>query len=61
MARLHSLLFACVAALLPAGCDGAPDGVWQGYAEGEYVRVGPIDGGTIDVGQITARNEPESP
>ena len=48
MARLHSLLFACVAALLPAGCDGAPDGVWQGYAEGEYVRVGPIDGGTID-------------
>lgn len=48
MVRLHSLLFACVAALLLAGCDDAPDGVWQGYAEGEYVRVGPIDGGTID-------------
>jgi len=48
MQRLHSLLFASVAALLLAGCDNAQDGVWQGYTEGEYVRVGPIDGGTID-------------
>ena len=48
MARLHSLLFASVAALLLAGCNEAPDGVWQGYAEGEYVRVGPIDGGTVE-------------
>jgi len=48
MARLHSLLFASVAALLLAGCDDAAEGTWQGYAEGEYVRVGPIDGGTVE-------------
>lgn len=48
MQRLHSLLFASVAALLLAGCNDAPDGTYQGYAEGEYVRVGPVDGGTID-------------
>jgi HlyD family secretion protein len=48
MVRLHSLLFASVAALLLAGCDEAPVGTYQGYAEGEYVRVGPIDGGTIN-------------
>ncbi|WP_339834426.1 efflux RND transporter periplasmic adaptor subunit [uncultured Parvibaculum sp.] len=48
MVRLHSLLFASVAALLLTGCDELPDGSWAGYAEGEYVRVGPIDGGRIE-------------
>ncbi|MBX3496776.1 MAG: efflux RND transporter periplasmic adaptor subunit [Parvibaculum sp.] len=48
LARRRALLFAGLAALLLAGCDAAEDGVWQGYAEGEYVRVGPIDGGTVE-------------
>lgn len=46
--NLHSLLSVCGVALLLAACDGRPEGTWQGYAEGEYVRVGPIDGGTVD-------------
>ncbi len=46
--NLHSLLSVGVAALLLAACDRRQEGTYQGYAEGEYVRVGPIDGGTID-------------
>lgn len=46
--RLHSLLFIGVTALLLAACDGRDEGIYQGYAEGEYVRVAPIDGGIID-------------
>jgi HlyD family secretion protein len=46
--RLHPLLFACATALLLAACDGRDEGTYQGYAEGEYVRVGPIDGGIVD-------------
>ena len=46
--RLHSLLFACVAALLLAACDERPKDTWQGYAEGEYVRVAPVDGGIVE-------------
>ncbi|HEX7776002.1 MAG TPA: biotin/lipoyl-binding protein, partial [Parvibaculum sp.] len=34
--------------LLLAACDKPESGVYQGYAEGEYVRAAPIDGGTID-------------
>lgn len=48
MMRLHSLLFACGAVLLLNACDRPESGVYQGYAEGEYVRAAPIDGGTID-------------
>ncbi|MEQ8326600.1 MAG: efflux RND transporter periplasmic adaptor subunit [Parvibaculum sp.] len=46
--RLHSLLSACLAALLLAGCDEPPKDTWQGYAEGDYVRVAPIDGGLVE-------------
>lgn len=46
--RLHSLLSVCVAALLIAGCNERPKDTWQGYAEGDYVRVAPIDGGIIE-------------
>lgn len=48
LARRRSLLFASLAALLLAGCDAAEDGVWQGHVEGEYIRVGPIDGGVVE-------------
>lgn len=46
--RLHSLLFVCGAALLLTACDERPKDTWQGYAEGDYVRVAPIDGGIIE-------------
>ena len=46
--RLHSLLSACLAALLLAACDEPPKDTWQGYAEGEYVRVAPVDGGLVE-------------
>ncbi|HEY4344660.1 MAG TPA: HlyD family efflux transporter periplasmic adaptor subunit [Parvibaculum sp.] len=46
--RLHPLLFACATALLLAGCDDRGKDSYQGYAEGEYVRVAPIDGGIVD-------------
>lgn len=46
--RVPPLMFVCAAALLLAACDRRQEGTYQGYAEGEYVRVAPIDGGTID-------------
>lgn len=46
--RLHPLLSAGLAALLLSACDSRPEGAYQGYAEGEYVRVAPVEGGTID-------------
>lgn len=46
--RLLPLLFACGAALLLSACDQRPKNTWQGYAEGDYVRVAPIDGGLIE-------------
>lgn len=46
--RLHPLLFVCATALLLTACDDRDKGAYQGYAEGEYVRVAPIDGGIID-------------
>ncbi|MDO8423070.1 MAG: HlyD family efflux transporter periplasmic adaptor subunit [Parvibaculum sp.] len=45
--RLHTLLFAGVAAFLPGGCDNADGLTYQGYAEGEYVRVAALEGGII--------------
>ena len=45
--RLHTLLFAGVAAFLPGGCDNTDSMTYQGYAEGEYVRVAALEGGTI--------------
>lgn len=50
--RLHSLLFASAAALFLTACDESPKDTWQGYAEGEYVRVSPIDGGTIEAIEV---------
>ncbi|KAB7738928.1 HlyD family efflux transporter periplasmic adaptor subunit [Parvibaculum sedimenti] len=47
MIRIH-IVIAIAATLLLVACDGRKEGTYQGYAEGEYVRVGPIDGGTID-------------
>ena len=46
--RLHSLLFACGAALLLTACNERPENTWQGYAEGDYVRVAPVDGGIVE-------------
>lgn len=46
--RLPPLLLVGAAALLLAACDRRQEGTYQGYAEGEYVRVAPIDGGTIE-------------
>lgn len=45
--RLRSLLIACVAASLLAACDNADNTTYQGYAEGEYVRVAALEGGII--------------
>ncbi|PKQ02952.1 MAG: hypothetical protein CVT72_16065 [Alphaproteobacteria bacterium HGW-Alphaproteobacteria-11] len=59
LARLRSFLFAGLAALLLAGCDAAEDGVWQGYAEGEYVHVGSIDGGTVEEIAVTRSDRVE--
>jgi HlyD family secretion protein len=41
-------MFLCACVLLLAACDNREKGSYQGYAEGEFVRVGPIDGGIID-------------
>ena len=46
--RLHTLLLASVAAFLPGGCDNADSTTYQGYAEGEYVRVAALEGGIIE-------------
>ncbi|MBX3505717.1 MAG: efflux RND transporter periplasmic adaptor subunit [Parvibaculum sp.] len=46
--RLHSLLSVCLAALLLAACNDDPENTWQGYAEGDYVRVAAIDGGVVE-------------
>tara|TARA_R110002110_G_scaffold3104_7_gene15881 strand:- start:471 stop:1280 length:810 start_codon:yes stop_codon:yes gene_type:complete len=46
--RLRSLLFAGLAALLLTACNERPKDTWQGYAEGEYVRIAPIDGGIVE-------------
>ncbi|MBX3447834.1 MAG: efflux RND transporter periplasmic adaptor subunit [Parvibaculaceae bacterium] len=46
--RLHSLLSVCLAALLLAACNDDPDNTWQGYAEGDYVRVAAIEGGIVE-------------
>src|SRR3989338_7425596 len=50
--RLHSLLFAFGTALLLAACNERPENTWQGYAEGDYVRVAPIDGGLIETIEV---------
>lgn len=50
--RLLPLLFACGTALLLAGCNERPENTWQGYAEGDYVRVAPIDGGLIETIEV---------
>ena len=47
MIRIRAMI-AVSAALLLLACDGRKEGTYQGYAESEYVRVGPIDGGLID-------------
>ncbi|MFN4354840.1 HlyD family secretion protein [Parvibaculum sp.] len=46
--RLHSLLSVCLAALLLAACNDAPENTWQGYAEGDYVRVAAMEGGIVE-------------
>ncbi|MFZ3032525.1 MAG: HlyD family efflux transporter periplasmic adaptor subunit [Parvibaculum sp.] len=45
--RLLPLLSACLAALLLFSCGRSDQTSYQGYAEGEYVRIGPIQGGTV--------------
>ncbi len=50
--RLHSLLFASAVALFLTACDESPKDTWQGYAEGEYVRVAPVAGGTIEAIEV---------
>jgi HlyD family secretion protein len=50
--RLLPLLFACGTALLLTGCNERPENTWQGYAEGDYVRVAPIDGGLIETIEV---------
>ena len=46
--RLRSLLSVCLAALLLAACNDTPENTWQGYAEGDYVRVAAIEGGIVE-------------
>lgn len=46
--RLHSLLSVCLAALLLAACNDTPENTWQGYAEGDYVRVAAMEGGIVE-------------
>ncbi|MCF8469257.1 MAG: efflux RND transporter periplasmic adaptor subunit [Parvibaculum sp.] len=58
--RLHSLLFAGLAALLLTACNERPKDTWQGYAEGEYVRVAPISGGIIERIEVERGDHVES-
>ena len=39
---------AAFALLLAAGCTQAEDDILQGYAEGDYLLIGPRDGGVIE-------------
>ena len=45
--RLLPLLSVCLAALPLLACDNQNADTWQGYAEGEYVRVAPLEGGIV--------------
>lgn len=45
--RLHTLLWICGAVLLLSGCGPSDKTTYQGYAEGEYVRVAPLEGGIV--------------
>ena len=45
--RLRLLPLACVAASLLAACDNSDSTTFQGYAEGDYVRVAALEGGTV--------------
>ena len=46
--RLLPLLSVCMAALPLLACDSSNTDTWQGYAEGEYVRVAPLEGGIVE-------------
>jgi HlyD family secretion protein len=46
--RLLTLLFVGLTAFPLVACGPSDDGTYQGYAEGEYVRVAPLTGGIID-------------
>ncbi len=45
--RLHPLLSLCGVVLLLSGCGPSDQTTYQGYAEGEYVRVAPLEGGIV--------------
>lgn len=45
--RLLPLLSVCLAALPLLACDNENADTWQGYAEDEYVRVAPLEGGIV--------------
>ena len=45
--RLLPLLSVCLAALPLLACDDNSARTWQGYGEGEYVRVAPLEGGIV--------------
>lgn len=48
MMRFPSVMFACLTALLLSACDEHPENSWQGYAEGDYVRVASMESGIIE-------------
>ncbi|MFA7638214.1 MAG: efflux RND transporter periplasmic adaptor subunit [Parvibaculum sp.] len=48
MMRFPSVMFACLTALLLYACDEHPENSWQGYAEGDYVRVASMESGIIE-------------
>ena len=45
--RLHTLLLVCAAASLLVACGDDNNKTYQGYAEGDYVRVAALEGGTV--------------
>lgn len=45
--RLHTLLLACAAASLLSACGDDNANTYQGYAEGDYVRVAALEGGIV--------------